>query len=68
MTPQDELTLLEGAYSSILTGKVQSYTIGSRMVNKLNLQVIIDRMDILRAQIQRQTSGMSFVSQFRRPE
>jgi hypothetical protein len=68
MTIDQELTLLETAYSAILTKGVQSYKIGDRELTRLDLPFITARMDILRAQQIRATSGCSFASQFRKPE
>jgi hypothetical protein len=68
MTPQAELTLLETAYTSLLTGNVQSYTINGKQVTRLDFAVLMHRMDQLRAQIARATNGGAFVAQFRNPE
>jgi hypothetical protein len=68
MTANEELTLLENAYSAILTKGVKSYRVGDRELTRLDLPFITDRMDILRAAVQRASTGMAFVSQFRRPE
>lgn len=69
MDPQTELTLLETAYTNFLSGgAVQSYTIAGRTVMKADMKWIAARMDQLRAVVQRQTSGMFFAAQNRRPE
>lgn len=68
MDPQTELTLLEAAYTSIVTGQVQDVTIGTRKYTYLSINWLTARMDLLRAQVLRQTTGAFFVSQFRRPE
>jgi hypothetical protein len=68
MTAAAELQLLEDAYTSILTGKVQSYTLNGRQVTRLDFKAITERMDILRGVIARQTNGGAFVARFRDPE
>ena len=68
MTAQEELTLLETAYTSLLTGGVQSYTINNRSVTKLDFSWMIKRIDQLRAQVARETTGGWFAAQFRNPE
>jgi hypothetical protein len=68
MTPQDELTLLEAAYTALLTGGVQSYSIGGRSVTKNDIKFITERMDLLRRQVSRQSQGMFYASQFRKAE
>lgn len=68
MDPTTELTLLETAYASILSGGIKSYAVNGRMVTKLDLPWITTRMDQLRAIIFRQTNGMCSVGRFRNPE
>lgn len=68
MTPQDELTMLETAYATIITGGVQSYAINGRQLTRLDIQFITRRMDELRAIIYRQTNGMFQAAQNRPQE
>ena len=68
MDPQTELTLLETAYTALLSGNAQEYTIGSRRVTKLDAAWLTKRMDVLRAQVIRQTYGMAWAAQNRNPE
>ncbi len=68
MDPTAELALLEAAYTAILAGQAQEYQIGTRRVTKLDMDWLTRRMDMLRAQVTRQTNGMVFAGQFRKPE
>lgn len=68
MTAQEELDMLEDAYESILTGKVQSYAVAGQQVTRLNLEFIVRRMDALRAAVARAANGGVFVARMRDPE
>jgi hypothetical protein len=70
MTAQEELTMLEAAYTSIMQGgAVQAYTINDRSVTKADLKWMSSRMDLLRRQVARQSpAGTASVAQFVEPE
>jgi hypothetical protein len=68
MTNQEELTLLETAYTTLLGGGVQSYSINGRSVTRLDFSWMIKRIDQLRAAVARETTGGWFAGQFRDPE
>jgi hypothetical protein len=68
MTAQQELDLLETAYTSLLTGGVQSYTINGRSLTRLDFRYITERMDTLRAVVYRQTNGMMQAARNRKAE
>lgn len=69
MDPQTELTALEAAYLNFLNGgAVASYTIAGRSITRFDMKWIAQRMDLLRAQVGRQQTGMFFAAQNRRPE
>lgn len=68
MTPQEELTLLETAYTSALSrGGVTSYSIAGRSLT-VDVKWIVARMDLLRSEVARQSNGMFFLSQSRPEE
>jgi hypothetical protein len=68
MSIDEELTLLETAYSAILTKGVKSYRIGDRELTRLDLPFIATRMDQLRAASYRQSHGMMQAARNRMPE
>lgn len=70
MTAQEELTKLEAAYSAWLdAGCPQSYTTpAGQQVTKASADWMSKRIDVLRAQVQRDTSGSFFVAQNRESE
>jgi hypothetical protein len=68
MTAQEELTLLQTAYTAILTGGVQEYALKDRSVSKLDINWMSKRIDQLRAQVQRETYGMFNAARFRRDD
>ena len=68
MDATTELNLLETAYTSLLTGGIQSYSINGRSVTKNNMTFIVARMDQLRAIVYRQSNGMCSVARMRKPE
>lgn len=70
MTTQEELTMLETAYSNFVTGgAVQSYSINGRMLTRASAEWIAKRMDLLRRQLAREsTDGAACVARFVDPE
>lgn len=68
MDAQTELTMLETAYTTIISGGVSSYSINGRALTILDLDTIIKRMDILRAAVYRQGNGMFHAARNREPE
>jgi hypothetical protein len=68
MTINEELSLLEDAYSAIMTKGVKSYRIGDRELTRLDLPFITSRMDQLRAASYRQSNGMMQAARNRMPE
>ena len=48
---EDALAELEKAYMALLSGQVQSYTIGSRSLSRLNLNDLREEMRILENEI-----------------
>lgn len=68
MTAQEELTLLETAYEALLSGGAQEYALKDRSVTKLDAAWMSQRIDTLRAQVQRQTYGMFNAARFRRDD
>jgi hypothetical protein len=68
MTAEAELALLETAYEAILTGGAQEYSLKDRSVTKLDIGWMSQRIDALRAQVQRQTYGMFNAARFRRDD
>ncbi len=68
MTPQEELSLLETAYSQMLTGKIQSYQIDKRSVKYLDFKTLLARINEVRAECQRAATGAFTAAQFRPEE
>ena len=71
MTASEELTLLEAAYTALLQGGAQSYSINGRSLTKLDAVWMCKRMDTLRAQVVRDdptSGGMFSVARFRNPD
>jgi hypothetical protein len=70
MTSQQELTLLETAYTNFLNGgAIQSYQVAGRMVTRADIKWMTQRIDVLRRQVSRESGGgMSAVVRFVDPE
>jgi hypothetical protein len=68
MTATEELALLEAAYTSIITGGAQSYSINNRSITKLDIEWMTGRMEALRVIVDRQANGGVRVAQMRTPE
>lgn len=68
MDPTAELTMLETAYTSLVTGRIKSYSINGRMTTYNDLAWLTTRMDQLRAIVYRQNNGMCSVARMRNPE
>jgi len=52
------LSQIETAIEQLLTGNVQSYSIGSRSVTKLDLAKLFDERRMLQAEVARSQGGM----------
>lgn len=65
MTAAEELALINTAIESILTGKVQSYTINGRAVTRLDLADLWQRKKELEAAVARESSGSFLLARFR---
>ncbi|MGC9261033.1 MAG: hypothetical protein ACP5I8_13290 [Phycisphaerae bacterium] len=65
MTPQAELTMLEAIYSNMLTSGLQRYEIDRRQGQYIDFKTLCLRIEQLRAQVQRASTGAFTVSQFR---
>lgn len=63
-----ELTLLEAAYTAIVTNGVKSYSVDGRSITYHDLPWLTERMDKLRVAVNRAANGMCSVAQMRRPE
>ena len=68
MTPQAELTLLENAYTQMLSGKIQSYQIDKRSVKYLDFKTLLARINEVRAECARAATGAFAAGQFRPEE
>lgn len=54
------LSQVETAIEQLLTGNVQSYSIGSRNVTKLDLDSLFEQRRILQSELERQSGGGVF--------
>lgn len=68
MTAQEELTMLETAYTAIMDRGVNSYSVNGRQLTMLDVRWMTERIDILRATVNRGTNGMFNAARNRPPE
>lgn len=68
MTASEELTLLESAYTTYLTTGVASYSVDGRSVTRVSIEWLTKRIDQLRSQVARETTGSFYAAQLRNPE
>ncbi len=65
MTPQAELTMLETVYTNMLTSGLQRYEIDRRLGQYIDFKTLCIRIEQLRAQVQRASTGAFTAAQFR---
>lgn len=62
------LTQIESAIEALLTGGAASYSIGARSVTKLDLADLMEQRRILKAEVERESSGSAIrLARIRRP-
>jgi hypothetical protein len=68
MTATEELALVDAAIDRILKSGVQSYSIHSRGVQNLSYETLTTRKAQLEQAISRESTGLFYAGQFRKPE
>jgi hypothetical protein len=68
MTATEELALVDAAITTILGGTVQAYSINGRSVNRLDIRWLTERKSQLEQAISRESTGLFYAGQFRKPE
>lgn len=61
------LALIDSAIEALLTGGVESYSIGSRSVTKLDLADLFAQRNLLQSQVERENSSGIRLAKIQRP-